>query len=41
MHEDDDLNALMDEVDVGNTSMKMTPKAKKSKKARKKSVFLF
>ena len=35
MHDDDDLDALMNEIDDGNVSMKVTPKIKKSKKVKK------
>ena len=35
MHDDDDLDALMNEIDGGNVSMKATPRLKKSKKVRK------
>jgi hypothetical protein len=35
MHDDDDLDALMNEIDDGNVSMKVTPRIKKSKKVKK------
>ena len=34
MHDDDDLDALMNEIDDGNVSMKVTPRIKKSKKVK-------
>ncbi|CBY33694.1 unnamed protein product [Oikopleura dioica] len=35
MHDDDDLDAIMNEIDDGNVSMKVTPRLKKSKKSKK------